>query len=235
MFFVKYVNIYCNAQRDKLEQKTNYIIKRLYPSHKDEVLAHFLRLDEQTIYNRFCAPLRPDNLKMYVDKIDFKNSGIFGVFDDNLNIIGLGECVMYDKPDINGNIQAEVGFSVEQAHQGKGLGNKLMKRIIRFAKSKNTHILHMYCLRTNQKSLHLAKKYGLKTQFSDGESQAIIEMSDNLPELEQFNEQIEDTLASIALIQKEQIKQWESQQKIINQAWNKMIKITFSKAAIKNH
>lgn len=191
-----------------------YIIKRLEDKHRDKCLEHFLRLDPDSVYLRFCSPLRDDALKNYVSRLNFERDGIFGIFDDELNIIGIGECAISEDKDF-----AEVGFSVEKTYQGNGLGNKLMKRIVRFAKAMNKHHLEMVCLRTNSISIHLAKKHGLHIQNDySGESFATIDMENIDPSIENLSEKVDDTIAYYALQQKENLHNWKNGQKLIGQA-----------------
>jgi GNAT superfamily N-acetyltransferase len=193
--------------------KSNYIIKRLNNSHREKVLGHFLRLDKESLYSRFCSHQNEYLLNLYVSRIDFDKNGIFGIFDDSLKIIGVGECVIEENTN-----RAEVGFSVEINHQGQGLGGRLLKRIVRFAKTREKTHLEMLCLRTNQKSQHLAKKFGLKIQNTFGsESLGIIDIKDVKPEIEEIQEKIEDTMAYCALTQKEQINTWKTTQEICNE------------------
>ena len=71
-----------------------FTLKRLSEINREKVLKHFLRLDNQSRSSRFCTSSNDDNLIAYVKKIDFKN-GIFGIFNENLDIIGVGECVFF--------------------------------------------------------------------------------------------------------------------------------------------
>ncbi|NCQ51475.1 GNAT family N-acetyltransferase [archaeon] len=205
-----------------METKDTFIIKRLSSDYRDKVLEHFLRLDYDSVYSRFCTVLKETGIKTYVSKIDFEANGIFGVFDSNLNVVGVGECVLDEK-----NNKAEVGFSVESNYQGNGLGSKLMVRMVRFAKSRNKMQLEMLCLRTNTKSLHLAKKFGLKVINNDGgEILAIIPTKNDSPEFENLNEQIEDTFAYYAIKQKEQINSWKNKQDMFKNRLTKVVDST---------
>lgn len=187
-----------------------FIIKRLNSSHKEKIKEHFLRLDKESRYSRFCFHIKDENIVSYVEKIKFDDNGIFGIFDEKLNIIGLGECVVDPKIDL-----AEVAFSVEPGYQGNGLGSKLMERIVRFAKSKGKHHLEMNCLRTNQKSMYIAKKFGLQVQHQmGGESIATIDMKDTVPEIENINEKVEDSLAYYALQQRTNLNNYKKTQEL---------------------
>lgn len=191
----------------------SYIIKRLSEKNRGKCLEHFLRLDPESVYTRFCSPLKEEALSNYVKKMNFEKDGIFGIFDIDLNIVGIGECVIESNRD-----SAEVGFSVEKPYQGQGLGNKLMERVVRFAKTQNKHHLEMVCLRTNAATIHLAKKHGLHIQSSYGESLAVIDMEEVNPVLENLNETLDDSMATYALQQRETIHNWKEGQKLIGES-----------------
>lgn len=186
-----------------------YTIKRIFSNYREEVRKHFLRLDQDSRHSRFCFSISDSSLSSYVDKLNFTRDGIFAIFNSKLEIIGIGECVFYPK---NSTV-AEVGFSIEKAYQGKGLGNKLMKRVIQFAHSHQVDTLEMFCLSTNAKSMHLARKHGLKIKQELGESHALIDLPKNLFIQSLINEHIEDTFANVQIgqtIQYQFIKQLSS-------------------------
>lgn len=185
--------------------KENYIIKRLNNSHREKVSSHFKRLDVESLRSRFCSFMNESAIELYVSRIDFNKNGIFGIFNDDLDIIGVGECV------IDESNKAEVAFCVEITYQNQGLGGKLLERIVRFAKAREKTHLEMLCLRSNQKSQYLAKKFGLKVKHSmDGETLAIIDMNDNESATEQFNENLDESLAAYWLSQKENLNNWKN-------------------------
>ena len=201
----------------------HFTLKRLNEINRKKVLEHFLRLDYDSKSSRFCTPITDENMSIYVQKIDFKN-GIFGIFNDNLDIIGLGECVFFKEKD---KLTAEVAFTVEKPYQGNGLGNKLMKRVVQYANSRDIHELHMYCIRNNQAILHLAKKYNLVPQYEGTEISGVVKTPDVLPLISTLNEQFEDNVASFELavsfqqkLIKEHFEKVEENRKIFNKLFD---------------
>lgn len=179
-----------------------YTIKRLLPFQASLVSDHFKRLDEQSIYDRFCTAANVDFINRYTLQIDFSNSGIFGIFDDNVELIGVGECVV----NKNNTSDAEVAFSIELSHQGKGLGNRLMKKLIQFAKANHIENLNMYCMRNNKKSLHLAKKYGINLTHERDEVYAKIGLPQTTVYVQQSYELVDELVASLEIVQKNNLK-----------------------------
>lgn len=161
-----------------------------------KIISFFETLDEETIYNRFCSQVNQDFIIKYIEKLDFQKDGIFGIFNENNEIIGIGECLIFQNHQ---QYDAEVGFVVNPKYQGKGLGNKLMQRIIRFSKIHNAKILQMYCLKTNKKSLHLAKKYGLKPIITEGEALAKVSINRYCFLIDKIKEQIDEMISSFLI------------------------------------
>lgn len=197
-----------------------YTVKRLSPKYAPALLEHLMRLDKQSVYDRFCVAANHEFLQRYVDQMDFAKSGIYGVFDQELTLIGVGECVVYK----NNEEEAEVAFSIEVEHQGKGLGNRLMKKLIQFAKANSINKLNMYCLRTNSKSLHLAKKYGLNLTHERGEVSTTIGLPVTPSIIQQGYEIADEFIANIEIAQKNTSKLWK-----IQNNYNNLIKASFTR------
>lgn len=205
-----------------------FIIKRLASSHKEEILNHFKELDQESRYNRFCSSTNDSLLELHVSKLQIDKYGYFGIFNEELKMIGLGECVFFQSKDKKDETEAEVAFSILKEYQGNGLGNKLLKRLIRFAKINGIEKLQMYCLRNNSKVIHLCKKYGLKTEVTPYESNAYIEMPTQQNLLsEQIEEIVDDSIANIAISNQRNIKFFKSHQKFFKENLKNIFSLKF--------
>lgn len=149
------------------------IAKQLGFVHQRDIYTHLILLEKEDRYNRFCAQMSDESIWRYVQSIDYQNDGLFGVFNDELTLIGFSHIGMSrDKS------KAEFAFSILAEQQGKGLGNVLMKKAVLFAKAKGVREIQMNCLASNQKSQHLARKHGLTVNVAEyGEKTAILETS----------------------------------------------------------
>ena len=207
--------------------KSEYVMKKLTNKDKNLVIEHFLGLDEISRYNRFCISFNEYSIRNYVEKIDYDKNGIFGLFDNDLNMIGLGECVIYEQKE--GHVkEAEVAFSVKKELQGQGLGNRLMKRLVRFAKMNDMKKLQMYCLRSNQASVHLAKKYGLKISFDGTESSAEVSFNEREYFKEIVEEQVDNLIEQTIVSTRRNIKTMNETQNAFNSLLSNIIKIYFN-------
>ena len=186
-----------------------YTVKKLKNYHKNIILAHFLRLDGDGKYNRFCVAANENFISRYVEQLDINNNGVYGLFDDEMNMVGLGECILYK----NSDSEAEVAFSIELIHQGKKLGSRLMKKLIQYANSRGIKKVQMYCLRTNNKSLHLAKKYGLNLIHEYGDVKTVIKMPNTPAWVDNGFEIIDEIIANAEILHKNNSKLWKLSKK----------------------
>ena len=196
-----------------------FTVKRLNSKYAPALLEHLARLDKQGLYDRFCVAANYEFIERYVKQMNFTHSGIYGVFDQNLALIGVGECVVYSSKE-----EAEVAFSIELEHQSKGLGNRLMKKLIQFAKANDINKINMYCLRTNSKSLHLAKKYGLNLTYERDEVSTTIGLPVTPVIFCQGYELADEIIANIEIAQKTTSKLWK-----IQNSYNNLIKASFTR------
>lgn len=188
---------------------TNTIIKKLNNYDKDKILYHFLNLDSDSLYKRFCFHIKEESLKTYVKNLDLNTNGIFGAYDSDLNIIGLGECILSEEG-------AEIGLSVIKEYQNTGLGSKLLKKTITFAKIKNKTQLKMNCLKTNKKVLHLAKKFGLSIVEHEDENLAIMSLENQHLTSEIIMNKLEDDFSFYLLNHLKSLNMLKDMQENIN-------------------
>lgn len=203
-----------------LNRNIMYTVKKLKSYQKNLILSHLLRLDNDGKYNRFCVAANEEFINRYVDQLDVNSNGVYGVFDDEINMIGIGECIHYKNKDN----EAEVAFSIEINHQGKKLGSRLMSKLIQYANAKGIKKLQMYCLRTNTKSLHLAKKYGLHLIHEEDEVKTVIKMPNTPSWLDNNFEIADEIIATAEIVHKNNSKLWKISKKNIE-----LIKATFFK------
>lgn len=175
----------------------SYIIKRLDSSYRSKIYNFLLKLDQDTIYKRFCGYLDKDALRHYVSKLNFDSDGIYAVFDRNLKIVGLGECFLLR------NDVAELGFCLSLDVRGKGLGLKILETIVDFASAQGRNRLIMICLKTNTATIHLAKKMSLDFLDTDeGERVATLDMSHYNHNLDKYRVDFKDKVAYYELNQR---------------------------------
>ncbi|PXW14554.1 GNAT family N-acetyltransferase [Paraburkholderia caballeronis] len=150
------------------------LVRVLTSNDRDRLRAHFLSLDEEDRLLRF-GQAAPDHvLESYVRGIDFTSDTVFGVFDRELQLVGVGH-LAYLPANGNGRT-AEFGVSVLESARGQGVGSKLFERAA--IRSRNTHVttLYIHCLSRNSTMMHIAKKSGMKIEYAYGEADAYLSL-----------------------------------------------------------
>jgi GNAT superfamily N-acetyltransferase len=131
---------------------------------------HFLALDAADRRLRFGIPLSDTAIRSYVEHIDFDRDAVFGVFDDDLNLLAAAHLARA------GNY-AELGVSVLPAHRNRGLAGALLARASLRARNWGVPALFMHCLRENEAMMHLARKQGMAIVTEAGESDAWLRLA----------------------------------------------------------
>ncbi|WP_153099191.1 GNAT family N-acetyltransferase [Paraburkholderia hayleyella] len=163
------------AQAEHLLQAAGYsaaLVRELTSGDRDRLLSHFLALDEDDRLLRF-GQIVPDHvIENYVRMIDFARDTVFGVFDSQLQLVGVGHLAY--APAEGDKRTAEFGVSVLESARGQGIGSKLFERAA--IRSRNTHVstLYVHCLSRNTTMMHIARKAGMKIEYAHGEADAYL-------------------------------------------------------------
>lgn len=152
------------------------LVRELHAGHREKILAHLLELSDDDRTLRFGMYTSDEVIERYVAGIDFLNDSVFGVFDNNLRLIGLAH-LGYPLFGNQTNKTAEFGVSVSEVGRGKGIGSALFKRAATHARNTNIGILYVHCLSSNKVMMHIAKKAGMDIEFSYGEADAYLRLT----------------------------------------------------------
>jgi RimJ/RimL family protein N-acetyltransferase len=148
------------------------LIRELTAKDRERLLAHFLSLDIDDRLLRFGQAVPDHVIENYVRTIDFSRDAVFGVFDENLALVGVGHLAYL--PADGDKRTAELGISVLEDSRGKGIGTQLFERAT--IRCRNTHVstLYMYCLSRNTTMMHIAKKAGMRIEHAYGSADAYL-------------------------------------------------------------
>ncbi|MBV8032445.1 MAG: GNAT family N-acetyltransferase [Betaproteobacteria bacterium] len=130
---------------------------------------HFLALDAEDRRLRFGIPLGDHAVRSYVTRIDFERDAVFGVFGDDLGLVGAAHLA-------RGDGHAELGVSVLPGHRGRGLGAALLGRAHLRARNWGVQSLFMHCLTENGTMMRLARKQGMEIIAEQGEAEAWLKL-----------------------------------------------------------
>lgn len=153
------------------------LTKQLSALSREALRRHFLALPADDIRLRFGSSLGKEGINAYVDKIDFDRDAVFGLFDENLQLVGAAHLAL--DPEHNA---AEFGVSVLPGHRRRGIGSALFQRAEAHARNHYIKTLFMHCLTENQAMMHIAGKSGMQVVVGGpGEADAHLELLPPVP------------------------------------------------------
>lgn len=173
---------------EKIEQsgaeKPTVRVKELSERDRRRLLMHFLALDESDRLLRFGATLPDELITRYVQMLDFSRDTVFGVYNDNLALVGVGHLAFAPReamPTLSDATAkeriAEFGVSVSASARGLGIGSKLFERAAIHCRNEDVDTLYMHCLSSNQTMIHIAKKAGMEIHRDYGEADAYLTLT----------------------------------------------------------
>jgi RimJ/RimL family protein N-acetyltransferase len=130
---------------------------------------HFLALDAEDRRLRFGAPQSDTAIRAYVERIEFGRDAVFGVWDAELQLLGVAHLARAGK-------RAELGLSVLSPHRRRGLGGTLLSRACMRARNWGQRALFVYCLSENEAVMRLARKHGMAIVALAGEAHAWLKL-----------------------------------------------------------
>lgn len=144
-------------------------VMALNRGHRDQILAHLLKLSSEARRLRFGMELQDAGIERYVDHIDYENDGLFGIFDDNIMLIAFTHAARA------GNM-VEFGVSVLPDYRGRGYGTALFAKSELFARNHYIHRMYMHCLRENEPMMKIARRAKMNIVFDAGEVDSYLEL-----------------------------------------------------------
>ncbi len=151
------------AADEQLRDGTPLHIRAIRPHDKQALVDLFERLSPQTIYYRFHGVkkrLSRDEL-VYLTELDFhRRAALVAVLrtDGEDQLVGVGRYA--SAPDAPEH-RAEVALTVEDAHQGRGIGSILLKHLMKVACAEGITELDAYVLAENARMLQMFERTGL--------------------------------------------------------------------------
>lgn len=158
-------------------------VKELSERDRRRMLMHFLALADSDRLLRFGTILPDALITRYVQKLDFARDTLFGVYDSNLRLIGVGHLAFAPRDAVPAGADAttkervaEFGLSVSDTARGMGIGTKLFERAAIHCRNADVDTLYMHCLSSNQTMIRIARKAGMQIRRSYGEADAYLKL-----------------------------------------------------------
>ena len=149
-------------------------IRAVCPSDKELFVEIFNNLDPETIYTRFFhrkASLSDTDLKMLTE-VDFvHNIGLIATIPgpEREIIIGVARYALLP-PGKEGQLSAEVAFTVEKDYRGQGLASSMMRHLVLIAREQGLNSLEAEVMADNISMFMVFNRSGLpmQTKYPDG-------------------------------------------------------------------
>jgi GNAT superfamily N-acetyltransferase len=149
--------------------RDNIHVRELSRLDRTAMEQHFLALDAEDRRLRFGIGLLDAAVLDYVARIDFDRDAAFGVYDDDLLLLGVAHLA-------RGRRHAELGVSVLAGQRGRGIGGALLHRAHLHARNWGERALFMHCLAENRAMMHLARRQGMAIGMDGSEADAWLEL-----------------------------------------------------------
>lgn len=149
-------------------------VHSLNHSHVALLKRHFDELADDDVRLRFGNLLNHDARRAYVDNIRFERDAVFGVYSDDLSLLGVAHLACLDGA-------AELGISVLSPCRGHGIGTALFNRAAMRARNLQIVDLFMNCLAQNGAIMHLARKAGMRVVVEHADADAYLELPPGNP------------------------------------------------------
>jgi RimJ/RimL family protein N-acetyltransferase len=182
-------------------------IRELGPKHRGRIARHLLALDDHDRYLRFGYIASEEQIKRYVEGLDFTRDAIFGIYNRKLELIAMAHLAF--SVDKSFDACGEFGVSVNKAARGHGYGGKLFERAARHARNNGVHLMFIHALSENTAMIKIARKAGAEVEKDGSETEAYL----RLPQAtfdSRMTEMIEEQIAKTDYRLKVQAKQFWS-------------------------
>ena len=162
------------AHRDERPEPGTVPIRSLDTGHRDQILAHLQALEQADRYLRFGYAANDEQIRRYVDQIDFERDVLFGIFNRRLHLIAMAHLAFSVDPQLR--TCPEFGVSVAKASRGKGYGSRLFERAVVHARNEGVSQLFIHALSENTAMLKIARNAGAVVERDGPESDAWLKL-----------------------------------------------------------
>ena len=153
-------------------------VRVLQARHRERVLTHLLALNELDRHRRFGQVATDEQIRGYVERIDFVRDELFGVFDARLRLVAMAHLAYAGDagPDA---ATAEFGVSVLPRGRGRGLGRRLFELSVLHARNRGAHTLVVHLARDNAPMLAIVRRSGAAVRYEGSDAVAHLKLPDD--------------------------------------------------------
>jgi GNAT superfamily N-acetyltransferase len=150
-------------------------IRSLGPGHRHRIASHLLALDENDRYLRFGYSANDEQIRRYVDGLDFDRDEIFGIFNRKLELIAMAH-LAFLQHDPEAPAGAEFGVSVLKKARGRGYGGRLFERASMHARNEGVELMFVHALSENTAMIKIARNAGATIERAGSETEAYLRL-----------------------------------------------------------
>ncbi|WP_406623228.1 N-acetyltransferase family protein [Acidovorax sp. SDU_ACID1] len=149
-------------------------IRSLGPQHRERIAAHLMRLEPRDRYLRFGYAATDEQVRRYVQLLDFGRDEVFGIFNRRLELIAMAHVAFSTEEAHRGC--AEFGVSVSGSARGRGYGARLFERAVVLARNRGVSMMFIHALSENTAMLKIARNAGATVRQDGSESEAYLQL-----------------------------------------------------------
>ena len=179
-------------------------IRSLSARHRARVLAHLLALAPADRYLRFGYCATDAQVTRYVERLDFEQDQLFGIFNRRLELVAMAH-LAYLPQGTGGARMAEFGVSVLGQARGRGLGSRLFDHAVLHARNRNIDTLIIHALTENTAMLRIAYNAGARVLRQGSDAEALLQLPPYTV-ASQIEELLEDRAAEVDYHFKRQVR-----------------------------
>lgn len=150
-------------------------IRSIGPRHGARITGHLLALNAQDRYLRFGYAASDEQIRRYVDGIDFDRDEIFGIYNRKLELIAMAHLAFSTDPSLQSCV--EFGVSVLAHARGRGYGARLFDRAVMHSRNEGVEMMFIHALSENTAMLTIARKAGAAVERDGSESEAYLKLA----------------------------------------------------------
>jgi len=149
-------------------------IRSIGPRERDRIAQHLLALSPRDRYLRFGYAASDEQIRGYVEGLDFERDELFGIYNRHLDLIAMAH-LAFPPPEQHQDC-AEFGVSVSEHARGRGYGARLFERAVIVARNEGVGMLFIHALSENVAMLKIVRAAGATVVRSGSESEAHLEL-----------------------------------------------------------
>lgn len=149
-------------------------IRSMGPAHAGRIATHLLALSPHDRYLRFGYAANDEQIKRYVDGLNFERDEVFGIYNRRLQLIAMAHLAFSTDPQLKSC--AEFGVSVLTHARGRGYGARLFDRAVIHSRNSGVEMMFIHALSENTVMLNIARKAGATIERDGSESEAYLKL-----------------------------------------------------------